>query len=110
MALKASIRLLFGFFVIAALAVGTAVASEDNRKHETVALGVEGINAEAGEDNPGILYILPWQPPTMPRRTRGALEPNAPELLEPVDPDVFARHQNFQQSLNPALDSSNSPR
>ena len=77
---------------------------------ETVALSVEGISSASSEDNPGILYILPWQPPTLPRRTRGALEPNASELLEPVDPVVFERHQNFQQSLNPVLDSTNALR
>jgi len=74
---------------------------------ETVALNIEGISSTSSEDNPGILYILPWQPPTLPRRTRGALETNAAELLEPVDPAVFEGHQNFQQSLNPVLDSTN---
>jgi len=71
---------------------------------ETVALSIDGISSTSGEDSPGVVYILPWQPPTLPRRTRGALEPNASALLEPVDPVVFERHQNFQQSLNPALD------
>lgn len=81
---------------------------------ETLALSVDGISSTSGEDSPGVVYILPWQAPTLPRRTRGALEPNAAELLEPVDPVIFERHQNFQQSLNPALnptlDSPNSLR
>lgn len=77
---------------------------------ETVALSIDGISPTSGEDNPGIVYILPWQPPTLPRRSRAALETNAAELLEPMDPVVFDRHQNFQQSLNPVLDSTNSPR
>lgn len=77
---------------------------------ETVALTVDGINTTSGEDNPGVVYILPWQPPTLPRRTRDALETNASELLAPMDPMVFEHHQNFQQSLNPSLDSKNTRR
>ncbi|TGN41552.1 hypothetical protein [Marinobacter confluentis] len=77
---------------------------------ETVSLTVEGISTVSSEDNPGIVYILPWQPPTLPRRDREGLATNAAELLEPVDPLVFERHQNFQQSLNPDLDSSNTLR
>lgn len=77
---------------------------------DTVSLSIEGISSTSGEDNPGILYILPWQPPTLPRRTREGLDTNASELLEPMDPVVFERHRNFQQSLNPALDSTNNLR
>lgn len=77
---------------------------------ETVALNIEGISSTSGEDNPGILYILPWQPPTLPRRSREGLSTNASELLEPMNPVVFERHQNFQQSLNPVLDSDNNLR
>ena len=84
--------------------------SAQGQAMETVALTVDGINATSGEDNPGVVYILPWQPPTLPRRTRDALETNASELLAPMDPTVFERHQNFQQSLNPTLDSTNTRR
>ena len=77
---------------------------------ETVALTVDGINPTSGEDSPGVVYILPWQPPTLPRRTRDALETNASELLSPMDPMVFERHQEFKQSLNPSLDSTNTRR
>lgn len=90
--------------------VGSAEPEDGPVDTETVALTVEGISSTSGEDNPGILYILPWQPPTLPRRTRGALETNASELLEPMDPAVFEHHQKFQQSLNPSLDSTNSLR
>lgn len=119
----ASTRYLNLFFIILAMALpamGVAQTevsasagdqSEEARAAtETVSLTVEGISSTSSEDNPGILYILPWQPPTLPRRTRGALETNASELLEPMDPTVFERHQNFHQSLNPSLDSTNSLR
>lgn len=110
MALSESVRIFYSVLFMMVFMVSASGASESGEGEETVALTIEGINSTSGEDNPGILYILPWQPPTLPRRTRGALEPNAAELLEPMDPVVFERHQNFQQSLNPVLDSSNSPR
>jgi hypothetical protein len=105
-------------FALPALAMAQSKAATDADKTsageapamETVALSIDGISSTSGEDNPGILYILPWQPPTLPRRSRAALETNAAELLEPMDPVVFDRHQNFQQSMNPVVDSSNSLR
>ncbi len=93
-----------------AVAADTGSATDIASATETVALDIEGISSTSGEDNPGILYILPWQPPTLPRRTREELSTNASELLEPMDPIVFERHQNFQQSLNPVLDSDNNLR
>lgn len=101
-------------FAVPTIAAGaTSVSASDTDRApttETVALGIEGISSTSSEDNPGILYILPWQPPTLPRRTREGLDTNASELLEPMDPVVFERHRNFQQSLNPALDSKNNLR
>ena len=109
-------------FALPALAIAQSQAATDAEKAstttsttespamETVALSIDGISPTSGEDNPGIVYILPWQPPTLPRRSGAALETNAAELLEPMDPVVFDRHQNFQQSLNPVLDSTNTLR
>lgn len=108
--------MVFALLAAKASAAGTASATEKKPATdkepatETVALNIEGISSTSGEDNPGILYILPWQPPTLPRRTREGLSANAAELLEPMDPVVFERHQNFQQSLNPVLDSESNLR
>ena len=113
--------LLLVSMLMGALPVGAAQSAESEGAEsadpnpqagsmDTVALTVEGINATSGEDNPGVVYILPWQPPTLPRRTRDALETNADELLAPMDPAVFQNHQQFQQSLNPRLDSPDTRR
>lgn len=73
----------------------------------TVALGVEGINRHTGDDDPGVLYILPWQPPTLPRRSRAELvDAGSEELLEPKDPLTLERHRKFRETLNPLLDST----
>jgi hypothetical protein len=101
-----SVSFVFAVMVLALL-TGTAAATETVPAPETVALSIEGISSTSSEDNPGILYILPWQPPTLPRRTREGLSTNASELLEPLEPTAFEGHQNFQQSLNPALNSKN---
>lgn len=73
---------------------------------ETVALTVEGITRHTGDDDPGVLYILPWQPPTLPRRTRAELEAGSDELFEPKDPLTLERHRKFRETLNPSLDSA----
>ena len=72
----------------------------------TVALGVEGINHHTGDDDPGVLYILPWQPPTLPRRSRAELDAGSEDLLEPKDPLTLERHRTFRETLNPLLDST----
>jgi len=72
----------------------------------TVALGVEGINRHTGDDDPGVLYILPWQPPTLPRRSRAELDAGSEDLLEPKDPLTLERHRTFRETLNPLLDST----
>lgn len=73
---------------------------------DTVALTVEGITPHTGDDDPGVLYILPWQPPTLPRRSRAELEAGSEELLEPKDPLTLERHRKFRETLNPSLDST----
>lgn len=72
----------------------------------TVALGVEGINRHTGDDDPGVLYILPWQPPTLPRRSRAELDAGSEDLLEPMDPLTLERHRIFRKTLDPSLDST----
>lgn len=73
---------------------------------ETVALTVDGITRHTGDDDPAVLYILPWQPPTLPRRSRAELEAGNEELLEPKDPLTLERHRKFRETLNPSLDST----
>ena len=53
---------------------------------DTVRLSVEGLSASLGEDEPRVLYILPWQAPSLPRRPREDLNDEAPELVRPADP------------------------
>ena len=44
------------------------------------ALTIEGLAARPGEDNPRMLFILPWQAPTLPRHPEASLPEQAPEL------------------------------
>lgn len=69
------------------------------------ALSVNGFASQPGDDDPRVLYILPWQAPTIPRRPRAELETVAPEIMESVDPVVFERHRQFRETLNPDMDS-----
>lgn len=69
------------------------------------ALTVEGLSSEPGDDDPRILYILPWQPPSIPRRPHSHVDNERQDLVAPIDPLVLERHRNFRKTLNPDLDS-----
>lgn len=99
---KSPLLAVTGLIALLATLPSQAVATES----ETVALSVEGITRHTGDDDPGVLYILPWQPPTLPRRTRAELEAGNEELLEPKDPLTLERHRKFRETLNPSLDST----
>lgn len=66
-------------------------------------LEVEGISVSVGEDNPRVLYIQPWQTPSLPRRPRAELESDAPRLIQSLDPLALERHRTFRQTLNPLV-------
>ncbi|QFS86965.1 MULTISPECIES: hypothetical protein [unclassified Marinobacter] len=77
-----------------------AATAEDR---EQSALTVSGLSASVGDDDPRVLYILPWQNPTLPRRPRAELNSQAPELNQPLSPQVLENHRQFRESLNPLV-------
>lgn len=79
-----------------------ASAAPDQPVDDGIAFTVDGISASSGEDNPRVLYILPWQAPSLPRRPRADLENRAPELVQPIDPAALERHRVFRRTLNPS--------
>lgn len=81
-------------------------AAQGGQEPEVQPLTVEGIAPLTGDDDPRVLYILPWQPPTMPRRPRAELVDEAPSLVQPVDPWVLEYHRHFRETLNPYQDSN----
>lgn len=83
----------------AALSVRAEPASESS----FVRLEVDGISASIGEDDPRVLYILPWQAPSLPRRPRANLDDKVPQLVQPIAPRALERHRLFRQTLNPLV-------
>lgn len=81
------------------LILGQVQAGQD----DTVRLSVEGLSASLGEDEPRVLYILPWQAPSLPKRPRADLNDEAPELIRPADPVALERHRLFRENLNPLI-------
>jgi hypothetical protein len=62
---------------------------------------VEGTSIHANEEEPRVLHIVPWQPPTLRRRDRQALSlPGTEELLRPIDVEAFRTHRHFRQTLD----------
>lgn len=86
------------------LVSGFAVASEARNAEDSAAppaLGIEGIAATTGEDDPRILFILPWQPPSLPQRPRAELTDRDAGLEEPLDPIALENHRRFRDTLDP---------
>ncbi|MFV8571089.1 hypothetical protein ACNQ6O_07745 [Marinobacter sp. SBS5] len=67
------------------------------------ALQVTGISANSAEDDPRILYILPWQGPSLPRRPSAELSQKIPELTQPVSATAVENHRLFRETLNPLV-------
>ncbi|HLT14046.1 MAG TPA: hypothetical protein VK006_08115 [Marinobacter sp.] len=78
-------------------------AAEEETQDQRRSLEVAGISASAGEDDPRILYILPWQTPSLPRRPRAELNQAAPELMQPVSTTALENHRQFRETLNPLV-------
>ncbi|MGP4843232.1 hypothetical protein ACTXGQ_03795 [Marinobacter sp. 1Y8] len=74
-----------------------------------VALTVEGISVRASDDYPRVLNILPWQAPSVSTRSRDPLSMEPSGLLEPVDPGVLQRHQQFRKTLDPLAEPVSQP-
>lgn len=89
---------------VALAAIGYSVEgnSEAGQSQQNV-LQVRGLSAGTGEDDPRILYILPWQTPSLPRRPRTELNQQAPELLHPVPQPILENHRQFRETLNPLV-------
>lgn len=105
-------RALLGIVFLLAMAVctGAFAAGTDPSSRQAVAsptggsgaaLTIAGIQASSGEDDPRILYILPWQHPTLPRRPRTSLDTELPALMAPVDSRTLENHRQFRHTLNP---------
>lgn len=60
-----------------------------------------GAGCRPGEDNPRMLFILPWQAPTLPRHPEASLPEQAPELEGLLDPRAFDNLRRFRDSLDP---------
>lgn len=74
-----------------------------------VALTVEGISVRASDDYPRVLNILPWQAPSVSTRARDPLSMEPSGLLDPIDPRVLQRHQQFRKTLDPLAEPVSQP-
>jgi len=97
-----------GFWIATLVLVLPAVTPveasvSDSGDRQRLQLQVDGLSASIGEDNPRVLYILPWQAPTLPRRPRASLPAEFPELRRPVDPTALEHHRVFRNTLNPLI-------
>ena len=80
-----------------------AQSDTSGEQAQVAPLSVAGISASSGEDDPRILYILPWQGPSLPRRPRAELNQELPELTQPVTATAVENHRLFRETLNPLV-------
>ncbi|MDX1633168.1 MAG: hypothetical protein R3280_00890 [Marinobacter sp.] len=100
-----------GLLALALVVPALAAEPETRAPEAAVAEGmaVGGIAERSNDEDPRVLTILPWQPPTLPKRPKTELPSEAPQLLAPMDPMTLERHRRFRQTLDPELDSTLSP-
>lgn len=93
---RLAVTLVFALVSVSGYAAGASGS-------QAVRLEVEGISASAGEDDPRVLFILPWRAPSLPRRPRADLDDSVPRLVQPVNPEALERHRVFRETLNPLI-------
>lgn len=49
------------------------------------------------QEQPKVLYIVPWQAPEGPELLRQNLQPDISDLFQPVNRDEFVRQLNYRQ-------------
>ncbi|KPQ30215.1 MAG: hypothetical protein HLUCCX14_03760 [Marinobacter excellens HL-55] len=90
-------------FLLSLLAQPGLAGQPESGEAPPPVLTVAGISASVGEDDPRVLYILPWQNPSLPRRPRAELNNHAQNLLEPSLPRALENHRQFRDTLNPLV-------
>lgn len=79
----------------------SSVAEEGLKDVRDSLTDVEGTSIHANEEEPRVLHIVPWQPPTLSRRERAPPELSGVEtLLRPIDVEAFRTHRHFRQTLD----------
>ena len=66
---------------------------------------------KGNQEQPKVLYIVPWQPPTPGEVTYQPLQTLVSDVFEPVDREEFVRQIEYQEQLhhvNTTADSVNS--
>ncbi len=89
--------------VFAHAALAQSADTTEAESPEQPGFEVAGISASGGEDDPRVLYILPWQASSLPRRPRAELNREAPELDQPLSTRTLESHRQFRQTLNPLV-------
>jgi len=85
------------------LAVSEVQPAEGKPDTGEQVLEVAGISANPGDDDPRVLYILPWQPASVPDHPRVELSRQAAELMQPISSEMLENHRRFRQTLNPLM-------
>lgn len=75
----------------------SAAASAPSGAIDTLDLGTTSITGN--RELPRVLYIVPWKESDLGDLVGRPVDTLLDEVLAPVDPDVFARHVSYYESL-----------
>ena len=59
----------------------------------------EGISITGGNEQPQVLYIVPWQPPTYQKRAEHPPNIELTGMLKPIEPTFHAEDYYFRKKL-----------
>ncbi len=71
-----------------------AVSAAENAQVE-----VEGMSVMGSNEQPQVLYIVPWQPPSYQKRTQHPPNNELSDILKPIEPLFHKEDYSFRKKL-----------
>lgn len=90
--------------VVALLACSSVVAQAENNKSSSE---FEGISVTGGNEQPRVLYIIPWQPPAYQKRAQHPPNIELSGILEPIEPAFHNEDYHFRKKLQVKVQALN---
>lgn len=60
---------------------------------------VEGMSVMGSNEQPQVLYIVPWQPPSYQKRTQHPPNNELTDILKPIEPSFHKEDYSFRKKL-----------
>ena len=97
---------LISFFILVLSFSTLGVAAELEANETNTEL--EGMSVMGSNDQPQVLYIIPWQPPTYQKRAQHPPNTELSGILKPLEPSFHKDNFHFRKKLEVKVQALNS--